>query len=304
MENLSPKVLNELFIQKLDSPEGLTKLAQEGSVFIRTKLREVSFARKIIQPQFVTKVDLQRSIKHDGLVKIVDIEPDSRALPVTFRGNPQSEYIVGERYEIPFFNISSKDFEKTEEELLAYEMPLTEVLERNSVLDIQAIEDSSFLAACDSAVTAEVNLGNQTLVSGLYNTNDFTINKYDIVKLFDTLDGNKLRSEIILMSNKTYNKLLLYPATSVGNDVGSEVQINGYTYSTLFGRKLVVSNKEDLLENKIYVFPPQEFLGQFLILNDTKFWIEKKKNLIRFAVYETIGMGIGNTKAVGKLTLA
>ena len=56
MDNVSAQTINELFIQKLNSPEGLEKVAQEGSAFIRQKLREVSFARKIIQPQYVTKL--------------------------------------------------------------------------------------------------------------------------------------------------------------------------------------------------------------------------------------------------------
>ena len=152
MDNISASTINELFVQKLNSPEGLTKVAQEGSAFIRSKLREVSFARKIIQPEYVTKADLQRSINHDGLVKIVDIEPDSKAAVVNFRGAPDANYLQGERYEIPFFMISSDDFQKTEEELLAYEMPLTEVIERNSVKDIQKIEDTNFLS------TVETNL--------------------------------------------------------------------------------------------------------------------------------------------------
>ena len=60
MENLSASTLNELFVQKLNTPEGLDKVAQEGSSFVRQKLREVSFARKVIQPQYVTKADLQK----------------------------------------------------------------------------------------------------------------------------------------------------------------------------------------------------------------------------------------------------
>lgn len=88
MNDLSAQTINELFIQKLNSPEGLQKVAQEGSAFIRTKLREISFARKIVQPQYVTRPDLQRSVQHDGLVKIVDIEPDSKAMAINFRGEP------------------------------------------------------------------------------------------------------------------------------------------------------------------------------------------------------------------------
>jgi len=304
MENVSASTINELFVQKLNSPEGLNKIAQEGSAFVRVKLREVSFARKIVQPQYVTKADLQRSVQHDGLVKIVDIEPDSKAMTVNFRGQPTGNYIEGERYEIPFYMVSSEDFQKTEEELLAYDMPLTEVIEKNSVLDIQKIEDESFIAQVDAAIVTSSNTSAQT-----YET-DTSIKKLSFKVLFDFLDGNELCSDVILMDSTMFNRLFLWDATTVGDSIGSETVVNGYTYSTLFGRRLVVSNKVNntagtaLLDGKIYVFTHQDFMGQFLILNDTKFWIEKKKNIISFAAYESIGIGFGNTNSMANITLS
>ena len=302
MYNISASTINELFVQKLNSPEGLTKVAQEGSAFIRSKLREVSFARKIIQPEYVTKADLQRSINHDGLVKIVDIEPDSKAAVVNFRGNPDTNYLQGERYEIPFYMISSDDFQKTEEELLAYEMPLTEVIERNSVKDIQKIEDTQFLSTVEANLLAANKSDSVALSSGAFNKSSFET-------LFNYLDGSELRAETLLMSSVMFNKLFMWDATTVGDAVGSEVSVNGYSYSTLFGRKLVVSNKVSLLrsgagKDRIYAFTGQEFLGNFFVLNDTKFFIEKKKNIINFSAYETLGMGIGNTKSMGRIEFA
>lgn len=301
---MSVRTINELFVEKLSSPEGLEKVAQEGGAFVRQKLREVSFARKIVQPQYVTRPELQRSVNHDGLVKIVDIEPDSKAMTVNFRGNPTTNYVMGERFEIPFFMVSSEDFQKTEEELLAYDMPLTEVIERNSVLDIQKIEDTAFLGQVEAAIAVEEALTpNSKSITGSF-ASDGTIDRSDFKDLFDLLDGDELRSEIILMSNTMFNRLMLYPATTVGDAIGSEQHINGYTYSTIFGRKLVVSNKVSLLGNTIYAFTSQDFFGQFLILNDTKFWIDKKKNIISWAAYESIGMGIGNTRSVAKIVLS
>ena len=311
-DSISASTVNELFVQKLNTPEGIDKVAQEGSAFIRSKLREVSFARKIINPQYVTKADLQRSVNHDGLVKIIDIEPDSKAMVVNLRGNPDFNYVMGERFEIPFFMVSSEEFQKTEEELLAYDMPLTEIIERNSVHDIQRIEDENFLATADAAIT--LASGTQgTHVTGSYagsGAEEGSIPKNGIKQLFDSLDGNELRADTLLMDSTMFNRLFLYDATTVGDAVGSEVHVNGYSYATLFGRKLVVSNKvkkqngSDLLNNTIYCFAAPDFLGQFLVLNDTKFFIEKRKNIITWAAYETIGMGIGNTNACAKLVLS
>jgi hypothetical protein len=296
--------LNEMFLQKINTPDGIEKAAQEGAAFIRQKLREVSFARKVIQPQFVTRPELQRSINHEGLVKIVDIEPDSKAMVVTFRGNPDGQYIEGPRYEIPFFMISSPDFQKTESELRAYGYPITEIMERNSVLDIHKVEDEQFLKHVNAAIDIEVGLGNTyKSITGSYDT-DGTIKRKDLKDLFDALDGDKLRCEYILMDSTMFNRLLLYTASDLGDTFQSDVTLNGFTYSAFLGRKLIVSNKKDLLDNTIYAFTTQDFFGQFLILEDTKFWIEKKKNIVTFAAYEEIGMGIGNTRACAKLTLS
>jgi len=294
------ETINELFVQKLGTKDGLDKVAMQGSAFIRQKLREVSFARKIINPVYVTQADCQRSVNHDGLVKIVDIEPDSNAAVINFRGKPDTSYVAGERFEIPFYGISSDDFQKSEEELLAYEMPLTEVIEKNSVKDIQAVEDKSFLDTIDTLVGAAGSANHLDAGATGFDT-DGSIAKNAFTNLFNVLDGNQLKADTILMGSEMYNRLLLWPATNAGDSYGSEVTINGYTYSTLFGRKLIVSNKSDIIPDaEMYAFAAQEYLGKFFILNDTKFWVKKDKNIITWAAYETIGMGIGNSKACAK----
>lgn len=297
MENVSPKIVNELFLQKIASPAGIAAFEEQASSYVRTKLREVSFARKILPPQYVTKADLHPSVNHDGVVKIVDIEPDSHAMALNFRGDATYKYIEGDRYEIPFFTVSSENYQKTEEELLAYNMPITEVIEKNSVLDIHKQEDTTFLAAVEAGMPAA------NKKTGSFDT-DGTIKKSDFKVLFDVLDGQQLLSSTILMSNTMYNRLMLYPATNVGDELATQVTINGFTYGKLFGKNLVVSNKTDLLGNVIYAFTAPEFLGEFDVLNDVKFWLKKEKNLVTFANYESIGIGIGNVKAMAKLTLS
>ncbi len=313
MSDYSANQINELFVRKLNTPGGIDKFAAEGASFVRQKLRETAFSRRIVTPQYVTKADLTRSINHDGLVKIVDIEPESKAMTINMRGEPDSRYVMGDRFEIPFHGISSEDFQKTEEELLAYNMPITDIIEKNSVLDIQRIEDETFMALVDAAITVEEALSSGSkAVTGTYvSTGEIgSIKKSDLKSLFDTLDGDELRCELLLMDSTMFNRLFLYNASTVGDGISGEATVNGYTYATLFGRRMVVSNKklnqagDNFLNNKIYAFTGEEFLGQFCILNDTQFWIEKKKNIITWAAYEHVGMGIGNTRSCAKLTLS
>ena len=132
---------NDLFFNSVSSEGGREKLAEAGGKYIRDRLRELSFARKILPPENISRTECQRSVNHDTLVKIVDVEPNSKAMAITFRGSPTARYIRAARFEIPFFTITSEKFEKTEQELLAYEMPITKIIEENSVKDMQEIED-------------------------------------------------------------------------------------------------------------------------------------------------------------------
>lgn len=295
------KTINDLFLKKLDTKEGMDKVAAEGGAFVRDKLREASFARKILPPQYVSQADLQVSVQHDGVVKIVEIEPESKAMVVNFRGKPSTNYIEGKRVELPFHSVSSEKFEKTEEELLAYRMPLTKVIEQNSVLDIQKVEDETFLRHIDNAIADSSNAVNVT-----YN-GDGSIPEDGFRQLFDKIDSKQLRAEKLLMDTTTFNRIIINNNTNdTFGDAGlkGEIAVNGYKYPKLFGRDIIVSNKTDLLADKIYTFTAPEYLGEFCILNDTKFHIDKDRNVIEFSAYETIGMVIANTKSAARMDLS
>lgn len=333
---------NQLFTSAIDSQEGREKIAQYGGTYIRDRLREVSFARKVLPPEMVTRSDLQRSVNHDTLVKIVDIEPKSRAMALTFRGQPTARFIAGPKYEIPFFTISSEKFEKTEQELLAYEMPITKVIEDNSVKDIQEIEDRQFLLYIEAAVNATMTeafdgtggladytsdaFDSPTVNGGTYPTligqvgstkikgelalsagADFVvrpIQRNDFVNLFKLLDGARLRANRILITEVDFDDVLQWTLQDNGDRVQSETVVDGYKYPTILGRLLIRTIKTDLLRaGNVYCFTDPKFLGNFYVLNNTKFYIDKIANLITWQSWEDIGIGIGNIRSVVKLEL-
>jgi len=330
MSGVSPRVLNDLFNSKLSSSDGKEKIAQYAGSYIRDRLREVSFARKIIPPEQVTRTDCQRSVNHDTLVKIIDVEPKSRAMAITFRGKPSARFIRGERAEVAFFTISSEIFQKTEQELLAYEMPITKIIEENSVKDIQEIEDREFLlhieAACQ-ALQTEANGGtaktlNYTTVfggttvefsvrkgelartAGVNNAIVRPIQRVDVVNLFKMLDGNRLRAERILMTEVDYDDILSWTVEDNGDRIQSETTVDGYKYNTLLGRAYIRTVKTDILRpGNVYIFTKPEFFGKFFVLNNTKFYIDKIANMITWQAWEDIGMSVINIAAVRKMEL-
>lgn len=292
--------LNDLFLRRIETPEGMQKVASGAQSFIRERLREVSFARQIMPPMYVTQVDLQSSVNHDGVVKMIELEPESKAMLVNFRSKPTTNYIEGKRVELPFKAITSEEFAKTEEELLAYRMPITQVIEQNVVLDVQEVEDAAFMGQVDAAIAITGNNLDRDYANG-------KIPESSLRELFNLIDGKRLESEVLLMDRMTFNRIVVDNNTN--NTFGEsglkgEIAVNGFQHRSLFGRRIIVSNKVDLLKDKIYAFTAPEFLGEFNILNDIKFDIEKRKNLITFSAYESIGMIIANINSCASITLS
>jgi len=325
------RVLNDLFTNKVGTAEGKEKIAEYAGTYIRDRLREVAFSRKVLPPQMVTRADCQRSVNHDTLVKIVDVEPKSRAMSLTFRGQPTARFIRAPRAEVAFWTISSEKFEKTEQELLAYEMPITKVIEDNSVKDIQEIEDREFTIHIESAVQAlqaEANGGSVTTLNSTAiqagsvvefsvrkgelarastltpNGTVLPVQRPDFVNLFKMLDGNRLRAEQILITEPDWDDILQWTLEDFGDKLQSETTVDGYKYNVLLGRQYIRTIKTDILRpGNIYCFTAPDFLGRFYILNNTKFYIDKIANLITWQSWEDIAMAIINIASIRKMEL-
>lgn len=292
---LDAVTFNNLFVERLDTTEGLQKTAAAGAAFVRAKIREVGFARRILPPESVTRADTTRSTDHDTLVKIVDIEHDSKAKAVNFASEADERYISGKRYALPFFKIESEKFVKSEGELMAYDYPITKVIEENSVKDIQRIEDEKFIEYGEAAVA----ITGKRLVSSAT-----IVDRKELNSLFKMIDFDQLIVGTVLMSTVDFDDYMVQPATEIGSPLASEISVNGYKYPTILKRKLVVTNKHDIvLPGEIWAFTDPAYLGNFFILNDVKFWIKKEADLVMWKTWEYIAEGFGNIKSIAKLEL-
>jgi hypothetical protein len=329
---IDSSVLNQLFSQKLDTPEGKSKIAQLEGVYIKDRLREVSFLRQIVPPQDITRAECQRSVNHDTLTKIIDIEPESRAMAMDFRGQPNVRIIDAPRAECAFFTISSERFEKPEQELLAYEMPITKIIEDNSVKDIEEIEDREFLLYVEAAVQvlqaeansvsaapilnaealqgatppveAAVRKGELARNADTNNAVALPLQKPDIIELCKMMSVNRLRATVILIPEVEFDDLNMWTMEDIGGDLAKETTVDGYKYTNLVGRRYVRTIKSDILRpGNIYAFTDPDFLGKFYILNQPKFYIDKSFNIITWQSWEDIGMIVANIASIRKLEL-
>jgi hypothetical protein len=335
----SAEMVNSLFVEKLGTEEGRQKIAAYGGGVIRDHLREVSFARKVLPPMPVTPAECQVSTEHDGLVKIEELEPESRAMVVDFRGSSRARYIRAPRVAVSFFTIESEHFEKTEQELLAYKMPITKMIEEQSANNLQEIEDRQFLIYAEAGIqqvqkdantsyathtkfnatninagnvaygpdqNASVMKGQLALTAG---ADDFVVrpvNRPDFVNFFKMMAGpdRRLRLDLVLLTEPDYDDILQWTVEDMGDRIQSETVVDGYKYNTLLGRRFIRTIKTDILRRgNIYGFAAPQFLGCFYVLNNTKFYVDKVGNKITFWCWEDIGMAFLNLNSLIKMEL-
>jgi hypothetical protein len=294
-EGLESSTFNNLFIERLDTADGMKKTSAAAQAFVRAVMREVAFSRRILPPESVTRADCTRATNHDTLIKIVDLEPDSKAFALNFRGEAEDKYVQGKRYALPFFKIESQKFQKTEGELLAYDYPITKVIEENSIKDLQAVEDEKFIEYSESAT----NIIGKKIVSL-----DTAVNRRNLPSLFKMIDGDRLSVGVCLMNNVDYDDWLVQDATEIGSPLASEITVSGYKYDSILKRKLVVTNKSDIVApGEVWAYTEPAYLGNFFILNDTKFWIKKEADMVIWKTWEYIAEGFGNLRSIAKIEL-
>ena len=391
-ERLSAQFINQSFVRKLD--EGRVKeAADEGSRFIRSKLRQESFAREILVPIELSPDEIDRDEHTDQPKKIIEKEPDSTATFVTFKGSGQRTFFRGPRYSVFFGKIESQHFMKSKFELLTYQNDIRKILTDNSVKDMADVEDRKFIETIDAAISdagfsqdsvthgiLSVDVANTTsadlagggdkavsrfggleflrtsdgngvasdtstdaanapfslqftaqqLLEGnnfvastaifddnsdtaihsgnASNANEVTaqvpLSKELIAQMFQAMTAKKLPIGKMLMSKTTFMEALKFDYTDVGNDIVSRHYDKGLEgEDKLFGVPVVTTIKNDIVpDNVIYLFAPENYLGNFFLLQDATLFIKQEADMIEFWSYSSPGIGIGNTKGVIKLS--
>lgn len=332
---------NSGFIERLNRGQEKEAAGQALS-FIKDRLRENCFCDMVVPPRQVQRSELERSTEHDTLVYIDEIEPGgTRAMTLTFRGQPDATYVTGKRYAISFWTISSLRFEIVEQELAAYRMPVTRIIEENSIKDMLEVKDREFIVHVDSCIeafqeegnggavafnTTNVNAGTAIGVSKLKGVNalaratdDFVplaIQKEDIVRIkqllkreiFDSSDvrvrKGRLRPAVMLATEADTDLFDLWTTEDVGSVHQSKAVQEGYAYDQSVGLRIIRTIKNDILrEGNVYVFTEAGYFGRNFIYNDIKFYVDKKANRIFWQAWMDIGMGFANIASVVKLEL-
>ena len=293
-------VYNQAFIQSLEG-KGQEKAATALTDFIRVKIREASFGRRIIIPKNVTSTDLDRSLTTDQPYRIVEMDKVSTAYPVTYFESAQQKYYTGSKFPVYYTTFKSEEFFKPIEEIMTYRVPIKTIIQENYLKDIQAAEDKRFIAACNTIIATRntATPGDATYATA----GPFT--PAILAEGLKLLIKKQVPVGCILISELDFADLWKLNQATVGSAVMEDIMVNGYTYTKLLGQNFIRTNKFDIVpQGTIYLFSTPEFLGVFDILTDVKAFVEQKANHLRFYLYETVGMAFGNVNGVASIVLS
>lgn len=301
VETVNAQFINQGFVDRVE--QGHTKEASAAlSTFTRQRLRETGFARKVFTPQAIVAADLDRDLDETPRI-IVEKEPDSIAASFGLHGRPEIRYWSAKRYPVYFFKVSTPDFRKTKAELMTYKHNIQQILQENSIKDMQETEDRNLVERLNN-IMADPNSGNAGL-------QDYTAIGFGIRTLMEqikTLAKNYQKPGRILMTHSTYLSLLSRQARIVGSDVAGE-HFRGADMTSFYGFEIITTIKHDILSanpnavssdadfgNMVFVFAPEQYLGQMYSLIEPTVFVKSEADVIEFQTYEYIGIGLGNTK--------
>jgi len=354
LQDISAQYINQSFVRKLD--EGRVKEAQdEGSRFIRSKLRQESFAREIIAPVEIGADEIDRDENTDQPKKIIEKEPDSVATFVTFKGSGQRTFFRGPRYSVYFGKIETQHFSKSKFELLTYQNDIRKILTDNSVKDMADEEDKKFLETVDAAmdqvgnrvflhdeankrfnlaaddgqkiteeaasnvvfgqdVAGQADLADEdggsrqfsfsNLKAGnRFHCNGSPLTKELIAQIFQSMTMKRLPIGKLLMTKSTFMEAIKFDQSEVGDSTVARHYSQGLEgEDKLFGIPVVTTIKNDIVkDDQIYLFAPQNYLGNFFLLQDATLFIKQEADMIEFWSYSAPGIGIGNALGAARI---
>jgi hypothetical protein len=215
---------------------------------------------------------------------------------VTFKGTGERTWFSGLRYAVYFGKVESQRFTKSKFELMTYQNDIRKILTDNSVKDMSDIEDGKFIETCDA------------IVSGVADQDLSIAGKLTADKVVAALKAQierKIPIGKMLMTKSLYYDVLELAATSVGDPIASRHYDDGVEEEEkLWGIPVVTTIKKEIVpENVFWLFGPENYLGNFFLLQDATLFIKQEADIIEFWSYSAPGIGVGNNYAMTKVTL-
>lgn len=285
-QQVSAQFVNQSFVNMIEN--GRTKEAEvDGTAFLRDIVREEAAVREVIEPVGLADDEIDRDERTDEPKKIVEKEPQSVATFVEFQGTPESYWFRGPRYAVFFGKIQSPEFVKSKFQLLTYQNDIRKILADNSVKDMADQEDKLFRRTC--MIIVNQNPGAQRTNAPAFTSTAFKRGCQALLRRRRPIGK-------MLMTRELFMEAIDLPATAVGNSIAETHYREGIeNEERLWGVPVIATAKSDCYDpREAWIFSPQNFLGNFFLLQDATLYIKQEADKIMFHTYSAPGIGIGN----------
>ena len=308
------KVFNDTFVEMVKA--GQEKQASvSAQQFTRNKLREESFAEKIITPIDISNDELDKAENPELLVKWNDREPDAApATTVPLGVVPDAVQFFGSRYPSYFTRITSPKFNKDIDKLRTYDYDIRAIMLEISTKDIATEIDSRFIDRVNSVI-GTVNTAND--LNGLGLPQNVTISggitRENVAEAFKVIkrlrvpfgpsqpDGGESKG-VMLMNTVTADDFVKMGRSEVGGDLSQDMFVNGLPSKTLLGVKPIYTIKRDIIQDgQIYLFSSEEFLGKYYRLQPLTVFMKNEAYFLEYFQYMNISLALGNVKGAVKI---
>lgn len=296
---------NDAILDALENPGTYKQAADDASDYIRLKLREQGFSRKILEPKEISPSEIDQALWTDKPIKIYQKETDIQ-MPVSvgYGATPIGFYIHPSKFAVSPTMIISPRVSKHKWELRTYKYDVRQVFADNICKDMEAVEDKALLT------TVNVGLGgvNVTMpgsgvaqykqISGGFSRPSVVTACYQIVQQTPF----NIPVETNLINNITYSEHLKWRRDEAGGDFSEETLTKGWTQSRLFDQNWLVTIKRGLVPNNTqYLWGPTKFLGKSCLFTPPTMYVEMRHpQMYSFFVVEEIGTTLAHTGAFGR----
>jgi len=308
---ISTKSFAEKIFDPVHGKDFVKQASQSATLFVQDIIREMGFARKVVETRPVSRSELVEVDFTDQPALIVYHDVDTRAMTVPLRGRGTFRYYETAKFYVFFEKVVSEKIRKSEVELLTTRIDYKELFKKRIAEQMYKVEDMTVVSGADKILTDEWNeadsngtlkdTDNYTKSSQTVKFKDgVTLDKDSLVTFFKMPIQNKSKIDTVLLTESLLQEIIRMSMLEVGDAKVSEFWDKGVeNVQSFWGKKIVTTIKNEIVpDNKMYGFAGGNLYGWFFILRDHTTYLEVDRDMFTIDSDALLAHAVGNTKGV------